>query len=527
GHELLAAIAERRESELRQALDRLTSAGLLFARGAPPQSAYLFKHALVRDAAYGTLVRAARQRAHARIGAALERQAPEIAQSRPELLAHHFTEAGQPERAVPLWLRAGELALRRAALAEAIAHLSRGLELAAALPPSAERDGLELDVRTALGTAWMALRGWAAPEVWDSLHPALGLARALRRTGAQLPILSHLRTYVMTTGRVAESLRWAARIMEAAEAHHDPDLLIGGHFSLAHSYFWLGEPVKAREHADQVLALYAEERHSHLMNVLNYGVKTETLAIASRVIWMVGYPEQAARVSEEYQSHARRRGKAFDLSFALTVGANVFNYLGQPDEVLRHAEEAERVGRDNRLPFVTGFLVPIRSGVALIRRGQVSEGVALLKTGIASWEASGGRISLPYHKSVLAKGVAQLGDLDGALSLIEEVMAQVERPGWGERRYHAETLRIRGGILAQKGDREGAERDYAASLAWARRQQARSFELRTATSHARLMRDQGRVGEARDLLTPVYGWFTEGFGTKDLREARVLLDELG
>ncbi len=190
GHELLAAIAERPEPELRQALDRLTGAGLLFARGTPPQSTYLFKHALVRDAAYGTLVRAARQQVHARIGAALERQAPEIAQSQPELLAHHHTEARQPERAVPLWQKAGELALRRMALAEAIAHLNRGLGLIAALPPSAERDGLELDLRAALGTAWMALRGWAAPEVWDSLHPALGLARALGRTDALLRILT-------------------------------------------------------------------------------------------------------------------------------------------------------------------------------------------------------------------------------------------------------------------------------------------------------------------------------------------------
>ncbi len=527
GHELLAAIADRPEPELRQALDQLTGAGLLFARGAPPQSTYLFKHALVRDAAYGTLVRAARQRVHARIGAALERQAPEIAASQPELLAHHHTEAGQPERAVPLWHRAGSLALRRVALAEAVAHLNRGLELIAALAPSAGRDGLELDLRTTLGAAWMVLRGWAAPEVWDSLHPALGLARALGRTDALLRILRGLYTSVLTTGRVAESLRWATQIMEAAEAHHDTDFRIGGYLTLANSYFHLGELIKAWEHAGQVLSLYTEERHGNLVDVLGTEMKTTALIIASRAIWMLGFPEQAVRISEECESHARRRGHAFNLAYALTLGASVFNHLGQPDEVLRRADEAERLGRDNRLPFVTGALVPFHSGSALIRRGQVSEGVASLRAALAFWEASGGRSNLPYHKSVLAEGVAQLGDLDGALSLIEEVMAQVERPGWGERYYYAETLRIRGGILAQKGDTEGAERNYAASLDWARRQQAKSWELRTATSHARLLRGQGRVGEARDLLAPIYGWFTEGFGTKDLREARALLDELG
>jgi len=293
------------------------------------------------------------------------------------------------------------------------------------------------------------------------------------------------------------------------------------------SYFWLGELIKAREHADQVLSLYTEERHGGLVNILNQDVKTVTLSFASRMIWMLGFPEQAARVCQECESHARRRGHAFDLAYALTLGANVFNYLGQPDEVLRRSEEAGRLGRENRLPFVTEALLPMSSGITLIRRGQVSEGVASIRAGLASWEATRGRIGSPYLKSVLAEGLAQLGDLDGALSLLEDVIAQVERPGWEERRYYAETLRIKGAILAQKADMEGAERSYVASLDWARHQQAKSFELRTATSHARLMRDQGRVGEAYELLAPIYGWFTEGFGTKDLREARALLDELG
>ncbi|MBV8400937.1 MAG: hypothetical protein JOZ17_19720, partial [Acetobacteraceae bacterium] len=317
------------------------------------------------------------------------------------------------------------------------------------------------------------------------------------------------------------------QIMEAAETHQDSDFQIIGHQALANSYFWLGDLIKAREHADQVLSLYTEERHGHLLDLLNHDVKTTNLAYASHTIWMLGFPEQAVRVSEECESHARRRGNAVGLSYALTLGATGFKHLGRPDEVLRRAEEAERLGRDNGLPFFTEALVPAQSGIAVIRRGQVPEGIALLKAGIAFWEASGGRTSVPYHKSVLAEGLAQLGDLDGALSLIEDVIAQVERPGWEERQYYAETLRIRGAILARKGDTEGAERSYAASLDWALHQQAKSFELRTATSHARLLREQGRAREAYELLAPVYGWFTEGFGTKDLREARALLDELG
>ena len=169
---------------------------------------------------------------------------------------------------------------------------------------------------------------------------------------------------------------------------------------------------------------------------------------------------------------------------------------------------------------------PIYSGIALIRKGEFADGISSLKAGLALWDASGGRISRPYLKSVLAEAMAQLGNLGSALDLVEESIAQVERPGWDEREHYAETLRIKGWLLSLKGDLEGAERNYITSLDWGRRQQAKSWELRTATSYARLMRDEGRMREAYDLLAPVYSWFTEGFGTKDLKEAKALLDEL-
>jgi predicted ATPase len=162
----------------------------------------------------------------------------------------------------------------------------------------------------------------------------------------------------------------------------------------------------------------------------------------------------------------------------------------------------------------------------LIRKGQVAEGMALLKRGVAFWERSGGRLFIPYYKTALAEGAAQLGDRAGALALVDEAIAQVEQPGWEEREYYAETLRIKGWILALEGEPEAAERAFIASLEWARQQQAKSWELRTATSYARLLRGQGRASDAHELLAPVYGWFTEGFGTKDLKDAKALLEEL-
>jgi hypothetical protein len=499
---------------------------LLLQQGTPPDAVYTFKHALVQDAAYDSLLRARRQELHGKIAKAIEERWPHIEATEPELLAHHYAEARQPEKAIPLSQKARSLAQRRVAFIEAVAHLNKGLELVAVLPASVERDGSELDLRSLLGMAWLALKGWAAQEVWDSLHPALELAHSLRRNDTLVPIFCGLVNHVLSTGRMVESLRWVTQVLNAAETYDDPDLLILGHLSAAVANFWLGDLTKAREHADRVLALYSEDRHGHLADILNHDPKTVSLIYLAPSIWMLGFPEQAARISDARDAHACRRAYPFDLGFALTFGAHVLDHLGEPDEWLKRIEEGGRVGRENSLPFLTECMVPANSGIALIRKGQVVDGMALLERGLAVWQESGGRTGNPYFRSVLAEGMAQLGDLEGALVLIDEIIAQIERPGREERHYYAEALRIKGWLLALKGDPDGAERAFVASLDWARQQQAKSWELRTATSYARLMRDRGRACEARDLLAPVYNWFTEGFNTKDLKDAKALLDDL-
>ena len=525
-YEMIAAVAPHSKPELDQALAQLTASGLAFQQGAPPDAVYTFKHALVQDAAYDLLLRRRRQELHGRIARASEEQFPGIEATEPELLAHHYTEAKQPEKAIPLWQKAGSFALGRMALAEAIAQLKKGLELVAALQPSAERDGVELDLRMLLGTACMALKGWQVQEVWDSLFPALGLANAMRRNDALLPILWGLFRHVLARGRVAESLRWVTQLMNAAETYGDPDLPILGHLAALYAHYWLGDPIKTREHADQLLTLYSEERHGYLAGILNHDPKTISLSFSAASTWMLGHPERALSILDAAHDHARRRGHPFDLGWALTTGIHVLDYLREPGEVLKRVEESDRVGRENSLPFLTECLVPACSGMALIRKGQTAEGMALLARGLAGWEASGGRTSSPYFKSVLADGMAQCGDLAAALDLVDEAIAQIERPGWEERHYYAEALRIKGWLLSLNGDPAEAECAYLASLDWARQQQAKSWQLRTATSLARLWRDQGKPSEARELLAPVYGWFTEGFGTPDLKDAKALLDEL-
>jgi len=239
-YKLIAAVSSRPRPALDQALAQLTESGLAFQQGTLPEAVYTFKHALVQDAAYDSLLKRRRQELHAKIARAIEDHNPKVAATEPELLAHHYTEAKQPEKAIPLWQKAGGLALQRMALIEAIAHLNKGMDLIAALSRSVERDGRELDLRTLSGTAWMALKGWAAQEVWDSLFPALELANSLRRDAALLPILWGLVIHVVCRGRVAESLRWVTQAMNAGETRGDTNLLIVGHHSAASAYFWLG-----------------------------------------------------------------------------------------------------------------------------------------------------------------------------------------------------------------------------------------------------------------------------------------------
>jgi predicted ATPase len=292
-YELIAAVASHSRPALDHALAQLIESGLAFQQGTPPDAVYTFKHALVQDAAYDSLLRRRRQELHGRIARVIEERWPQIEATEPELLAHHYTEAKLLPKAIPLWQKAGRLALNRLALAEAIAHLNKGLELLAALPRSAERDGRELDLRCLLGVAWMALKGWQAQEVWDSLFPALELADLRHRSDALLTILWGLFVYVFDRGRVAESLRWVAQIMNATETYGDADFLIIGHATALLAHFFLGDPIKTREHADRLLALYGEDRHGHLADILNMDPKTIALVYSAPSTWMLGYPEQA------------------------------------------------------------------------------------------------------------------------------------------------------------------------------------------------------------------------------------------
>ena len=526
-YELIAAVAPMTAELLDDALARLTESGLAFRRGTPPEVTYTFKHALVQDAAYDSLLKSRRQPLHSKIARVIEERLPNTKHTEPEVLARHLTAAGLAEAAIPLWQNAGALALKRMALNEAISHLNHGLELIATLPSSAERDASELELRIALGTAWMALKAWPAPEVWTTLHPTLALAKSLKRDDALLPILWGLFCNIHTQGRRVDALDWAKEMLETGEFSGNSDISMLGHMAAMCSNFHIGDLIKAREHGDQVLALYDYEKHYHLADLLNHDLKTFVGVWAAHLTWMLGYPDQALRVNDAKDEHARRRGHVFDIAFAFTLGADLFYYRCEAAALRKRAEEAERLGRENSLPVIWACLAPLRYGMALIHEKNFAEAAATLKAGLALWEGGGGRVTSPYYKYALAEAMAHLGDLDGAIGLIDDiVVSQIARPRWEERSHYAEILRLKGWMLSLKDDLTGAEESYLASLDWARQQQAKSWELRTSISLARLWQGQGKRKQAHTLLAPIYDWFTEGFDTKDLKEAKALLEEL-
>jgi ATP/maltotriose-dependent transcriptional regulator MalT len=292
------------------------------------------------------------------------------------------------------------------------------------------------------------------------------------------------------------------------------------------SHFYLGELQSACAEGNKALELYDPSRAVHWIGLVGNDVRTAVGVCLSQALWMRGEVDRAAHVSDQKDADARRLGHPFDIGWALTWGAYVFDYRREPDRLLAHAAEAERLGRDHGIPVLSNALVPVSQGLAHLRMGQPADAAPLLKQGIAAWNAAGGYLNVPYMKTALAEALALQGDLDGGLQQVDEALAQIERPGWHERVWLAEALRVKGWILMSRGNLADAEAAVRASIACAREQQAKSWELRSATTLAELLVARGERDAARSLLGPIYGSFTEGFGTHDLRTAESLLADL-
>jgi class 3 adenylate cyclase/predicted ATPase len=524
-HAVLASVARKPEAELGSALDRLIAAGLLFRQGMPPNASYLFKHALVQDAAYGTLLREPRRALHARIAETLESQFAETAESRPEILAHHCTEAGLIEKAAGLWGKAGQRSLDRSALVEAAAQLTRALEQIATLPgtPALRREQIKLQV--ALITPLMHVKGYAATEPKAAAERARLLIEQAEALGepAEDPLLLFsvlyafwVPTIVAFNGDVMCDL--AAQFLALAEKQKATVPLMIGHRLMGSSLVSTGDIAAGRAHLDQAIALYDLTAHRPLATRFGQDVGVAALSYRSFAMWVLGYPKAALRDNDDAVRNAREIGQAATLMYALHLTSITYTLCGNYVAAAAQAQELVVLAEEKGSLFWKA-LGMADQGCALGLTGRASDAIETLISGF-------GTLFLPFFLPHLARAHAELGQFEEAWRCIGKAMTAVEttKEKWCE----AEVYRVAGEIALKSPVPEVAKAQmyFERALAVARQQQAKSWELRAAMSMARLWRDQGKVQQARELLAPVYGWFTQGFDTLDLKEASALLDEL-
>ena len=528
-YELLAPVAHCREAELQDALRRLVDAGLVFGRGNPPDATYLFKHALVRDAAYGSLLRRRREELHARIATVLETDFAERVAAEPELLARHFTEAGLLEKAVPHWQRAGERATVRSANREAIAHLKRGIDILMRLPETRTRDERELLLQAALLGPFSAIEGYTSVALERAAERAVELGGQI---GADLQaqsqsILARMRLALAHTlrGKLRTGLALLEEILAFAKIQEDPLLLSQSHYLTGLPHLWLGDVAAARRHFQKGLALYDPERDRAKAALYAADTWSSCHALLGLVLWAQGFPDDALRHAEEAIAAARAAAHPLSEALALSFAAILQQLRGEVALCRERAERAIALGTEQVLPYWVAIAM-IPSGWALVKTGQAEEGLARLHAGLDAYRATGGKVYEPHWLALLAEACLKTGRIEEGLSAVREVLAEIEVT---EARFHeAELNRLEGELLlaSEERDESQAEASFRKAIGVARAQQAKSWELRAATSLTRLLRRQGRPEEARDLLAPVYDWFTEGFETLDLKEAKALLDAL-
>jgi class 3 adenylate cyclase/tetratricopeptide (TPR) repeat protein len=516
GYGLLTAITDLPEPQLREALDRLINAGLVFARGAPPEASYLFKHALVQDAAYGSLLRSRRQSLHRRIAVTIEERFPEMAQAQPALIAQHCAAAGLVEQAVEYWLKASQQALMRFAVAEAAGQARKGLEALSGLPDGPWRRQQELELQLVLSQGLMITKGSSATETVETLARAQTLADQLDRP-EHVPLLAFGRwTVHQTRAEYRLALAVGQQVEGIGEVRNDADTLGLGRLLQGWSRLQLGELVAARD----LLEEHADPTHIPVDPRLAY-LHAVRLAIAGRALLLLGYIDQARSRMGEALSLARRIRNAPALTLAL-ISANMLDLVtGSP---LIHAEELLAVTIEQKLAPYLGWGTAFR-GLALAADGQTQEAFALLTQALTQRRAGGALPGQPSLLAWLAKVAAMLGRPAEAWCYLAEAARIVEATD--ERVDEAEVLYwLPGDLLSAAGDQSGAERHYRQAIAVAEQQSAKLFQLRASTSLAQLLRDQSRRAKAHDLLAPIYGWFTEGFDAPVLKDARALLDEL-
>jgi class 3 adenylate cyclase/predicted ATPase len=531
-HALIAAVARKPEAELQSALERVISAGLLFRQGTPPNATYLFKHALVQDAAYGTLLRDARRGLHARIAEALESKFTDIAENQPEILARHCTEAGLIEMAAGLWGKAGQRSLGRSALVEAAEQLARALAQIATQPgtPALRREQIKLQV--GLMNALMHTKGHAALETKAAAERARLLIEQAEALGEPpedpLLLFSVLWSFWVANlaafkGDVVREL--ASELLTLAEKQGASVPLMIAHRSTGIALLHTGDVAQCRRHFDRAIALYNPVDHRALAMRFGGDIGATILVFRSVALWILGYPVSAQADAERALSNARETGHAVTLMYALTHASMTHFCCGNYTTASAEANELVVLAAEKGSLIWKAYGAS-RQGFLAAMTDKSADAVQIITSAIDTARSTGSTLWSPLNLSYLATAYAALGEFDEAWRCIGEAMTAMAKTK--ETWWEAEVHRIAGEIAWKSPvpDVEKAQPYFDRALAVARQQQSKSWELRAAMSMARLWRDQGKRDDACELLAPVYGWFTEGFDTRDLKDAKALLDEL-
>ena len=523
-YELLAAVAPLASRSCGRARP-LVDTELVFRRGEPPEALYTFKHALVQETAYSSVLRERREELHARIARTLAADFPEVLESRPEVIAHHCTEAGLDEEAVEFWREAGELAAARSAAHEAVAHLTSALEVLAKFPETRYRNRTELGLQTSLGAALIAARGFAAPETGQAYKRAWQLCHQLEVGAEQMPVLFGRWIHCIARAELAVGLETADQMRRLAEAQGDTALSLIAYRALANTKFFTGDLAGARADAERALASYDRTRHGGLG--IRYSADPFVLCayFLAHSLLRLGYPDQAQQRAREALGRARELGHVVTLANALHHDCLFHQLRARPDRGARAGGRADHF-RHRARAALWQALGRIFHGWALAGCGQRDEGSAELRVGLAAYRATSGRLYLPYALVLLADVCHQAGERAAGLEALAEAHAVLDETG--VRGFEAHVHRTEGRLLllGEAPDAAGAERCFGQAISAARRQGARLSELRAAVDLVRLWRDQGQRTRAADLVAPLYTRFSEGFDTADLREAAALLDEL-
>jgi predicted ATPase len=522
-YDMLRAVSSQDEATVRDGLARLVAAELLYQRGRPPRARYMFKHALIQDAAYASLLRSTRQQVHQQVAQLLETRFPEIVETQPELVARHYTEAGCTEQAVGYWQRAGQQASDRSAHLEAISHLTTGIELLKTLPETPEHTQQALALYLALGAALQIAKGFAAPEAEHAYTRARELCQQVGEIPEIVPVLYGLWRFYLGRAQFHRVREIGETLLRLAQRDHVPTHAVVAHLALGITSFCLGVLPAARQHLEEGIARYTPDQHHAPLFRIGHDPGVNCRGWAAMTLWLLGYPEQALARLHDALTLAHTLSHPFSLAYAQCWAALVNQLRRDAPAVHAQAEATVTLSTEQGFTLWAAWGTSLR-GWALALRGQGEEGRAQVRQGIAAVRATGTALLIPYFCTVLADVCDHLGHTEDGLRALAEAHTLAEQHE--DRWWEAEICRLRGVLLLRQPGTPEAETWLQRALDVARRQEAKSLELRAAMSLSRLWQQQGKRQEAHDLLAPIYGWFTEGFDTADLQEAQALVEGL-